>query len=64
MISVAEPFSAMGFYWPVTSNVGSVQFNIFINDPDVGVENILCEFPDNLKLGGAVDTPCRFTLTV
>ena len=39
-------------------------FNIFINDPYAGVEHIFCEFPDNLKLGGAVDTPCRFTLTV
>ncbi len=29
--------------------------NVFINDMDMGVEDILCEFVGNTKLEGAVD---------
>ena len=36
--------------------MGPVVFNVFVNDLDAGLEEILIKFPDDTKLGGAVHT--------
>lgn len=38
-----------------------VLFNIFIKVLDYEVERILCEFVDNMKLGGVADSPVSHT---
>jgi len=58
VISYAE------FSWrPVASRVpqgsvlGLILFNIFISDPNEGIECTVSKFADEIHLGGVADTP-------
>jgi len=37
--------------------LGPIFFNLFINDPDDGLECIISQFIDKSKLGGVADRP-------